>query len=92
LGCFCTPCLYGRVMAREENPSLSDFSYCNGPCVLWVVAAHCSLASVLQFVHRDDMRKKYNIRGSTFGDLCTSCCCGCLSLIQEEKEIIHRNK
>jgi len=59
---------------------------------LWVVAAHCGLAGVLQFVHRNDIRKKYKIHGSIFGDFCASCCCGCIALIQEEKEIIHRQK
>ncbi len=59
---------------------------------MWCVAAHFGLAGVLQFIHRNDTRKKYNIHGSIVGDFCASYCCGCLALIQEEKEVVFRQK
>jgi len=59
---------------------------------LWVLAAHFGLAGVLQFFHRNDIRKKYSIYGSVYGDFCASCCCACFALAQEEKEIVFRQK
>jgi Cys-rich protein (TIGR01571 family) len=41
---------------------------------------------------RADLRKKYNLQGDFVTDLLTSCCCGCCSLIQQDKEAEFREK
>ena len=43
-------------------------------------------------VQRADIRKKYNLQGDCVTDLLTTCCCGCCSLIQEDKEAEFREK
>lgn len=37
-------------------------------------------------MQRADIRRKYNLKGDCITDLFLSCCCGCCSLIQQEKE------
>ncbi|RMZ85366.1 hypothetical protein DV737_g805, partial [Chaetothyriales sp. CBS 132003] len=41
---------------------------------------------------RIDIRNKYNLQGSFVTDLLTSCCCGCCSIIQQDKEAAVREK
>jgi len=43
-----------------------------------------------QFLKRQEVRAKYNIRGDTVTDALFSCFCGCCSIIQDEKEVIAR--
>ena len=44
------------------------------------------------FFQRVDIRKKYNLQGDCITDLLKSCCCGCCSLIQQDKEAEFREK
>lgn len=41
---------------------------------------------------RADIRRKYNLQGNFITDLFTTCCCGCCSLIQQDKEAELREK
>ena len=41
-------------------------------------------------MQRAEVRAKYNLQGSCLEDLACSICCGCCSLIQQEKEAEHR--
>lgn len=39
---------------------------------------------------RADIRKKYHLQGDFVTDLVTACCCGCCSLVQQDKEVEYR--
>lgn len=39
---------------------------------------------------RADIRKKYQLQGDFVTDLFFACCCGCCSLVQQDKEVEHR--
>jgi PLAC8 family len=41
-------------------------------------------------MQRAEVRKKYNLQGSCIEDILLSCCCGCCSLIQQDKEAEYR--
>jgi len=43
-------------------------------------------------MQRADVRRKYNLAGNCLTDLALSCCCGCCSIIQQEKESELREK
>ena len=45
---------------------------------------------VFQMIKREEFRGRFNLEGSTAGDCCGAYCCGCCSLIQEEKEALLR--
>lgn len=39
---------------------------------------------------RAEIRKRFGLQGDFVTDLLTSCCCGCCSLVQQEKEVEQR--
>lgn len=41
-------------------------------------------------MQRQEVREKYRLQGSCLSDLAISCCCGCCSLVQQDKEVEHR--
>lgn len=41
---------------------------------------------------RADIRKKYRLQGDFVTDLFTACCCGCCSLVQQDKEVEYREE
>ena len=59
-------------------------------CFAWYCLACIGGNAILQFINRGEMRRKYGIDGSGFGDFCGACCCTCCQLIQENKESIVR--
>ncbi|KAL1989146.1 hypothetical protein VTN96DRAFT_3693 [Rasamsonia emersonii] len=86
-GCFCPCCLFGKTQARLEDPSLRNFSHCNGDCCLFAALSFCGIQWILQTIRRGEMRDRFGI---TEGNCCTDCmasfCCPCCALIQQEKE------
>jgi hypothetical protein len=43
-------------------------------------------------MQRADVRRKYDLQGSCISDAAISCCCGCCSLVQQDKEAEYREK
>lgn len=41
-------------------------------------------------MQRADLRAKHNLGGSCLVDIATACCCGCCSVIQQDKEAEYR--
>ena len=56
--------------------------FCGAMCV--------GLAIIPMAMQRSDVREKYHLQGSCLDDILLSCCCGCCTLIQNEKESAHR--
>lgn len=44
----------------------------------------------LQFIKRGELREQYGIKGDQLTDCLYSACCHCCVLIQQDKEIVHR--
>jgi Cys-rich protein (TIGR01571 family) len=55
-------------------------------CLLFCMSQSFCAHAILIAIQRRDVRRTYNIKGSSIGDCCKSCCCPCCSLIQSEKE------
>ncbi|POY75068.1 hypothetical protein BMF94_2044 [Rhodotorula taiwanensis] len=78
------PCMgYSRYKSRLEALQQTgaplpadDVPNCAAPGVLYL-AVHClsGFGFIFDFMARTDIRKRYNIDGSAFGDCCTACCC-----------------
>lgn len=51
------------------------------------VVALTHTAHRVQLRTREELRERYNIRGGTFGDCLSSCCCRPCTLTQERREI-----
>lgn len=61
-------------------------------CLMMAASACVGLHWIPMIFQRADIRRKYNLQGNFVTDLFTSCCCGCCSLIQQDKEAEVREK
>ncbi|EKM76902.1 hypothetical protein AGABI1DRAFT_44341 [Agaricus bisporus var. burnettii JB137-S8] len=93
---WCCPCIvYASNKQRLEHLERNGApdpehggGCCSGPCCLHASILLCFGAGfVLQFLHRGDTRKRYNIKGGMCGDCCTSFWCSPCDLTQEHQEI-----
>ena len=41
-------------------------------------------------MQRADIRDKFHLEGNCLSDLAISCCCGCCTLVQQDKEVAYR--
>ncbi|RPA91619.1 PLAC8-domain-containing protein [Choiromyces venosus 120613-1] len=96
IGC-CIPGLsYSQTDYRlRTNPStLEGHEPVNitsvGACGLFYVCG--CVGFVLPFLHRQQIRQRYNIAGGSLGDCCVTYWCPACSLIQNEKEVILRER
>jgi Cys-rich protein (TIGR01571 family) len=74
--------------AQPATLILADLPW--NQCLAWYALSCIGGACILQFLNRGSTREKYGIRGGSCGDFCTSWCCICCALVQEEKESIVR--
>ncbi|KAJ9660355.1 hypothetical protein H2201_006936 [Coniosporium apollinis] len=91
----CCPCItFGKTYHRmNKDSTMKGYSPINMTCLLFCIGQQLLCVPLLfATMQRGDLRKKHNIAGSTFGDICTSCCCMCCSLVQTEKESEYRAK
>ncbi|KAI9848789.1 MAG: hypothetical protein M1838_000370 [Thelocarpon superellum] len=89
--CFlscCCPCIqFGKTQHRLEDPSMTGYNAFNGNCLGFCALAYCGgLHWVFMIIKRGEMRQKFNLDGSTGGDIVRALCCACCELVQEEKE------
>jgi len=91
-GTFCSCFVYGKTKARLRDPTLAGYERINNDCLIFVASSLCCGwgPMIFQFLKRQEVRAKYNIRGDTVTDGLFSCFCGCCSIIQDEKEVIAR--
>ncbi|KAK6506701.1 hypothetical protein TWF481_005160 [Arthrobotrys musiformis] len=87
LTCWC-PCItYGKIHHRLRNNDMSNYSSCNGSCWGFCgLMCLCGVQWVMGMMQRGEIRQRYNLEGSGFGDCCRHFWCGCCVLIQEDRE------
>ncbi|RYO74287.1 hypothetical protein DL766_007016 [Monosporascus sp. MC13-8B] len=89
---WCLPCVtFGKTHHRlRENGNLDGYEPINTSCLLFCGSGCFGLHWIPMSMQRADVRKKYNLEGSCLLDIAASCCCGCCSLVQQDKEAAHR--
>ncbi|EXJ72048.1 uncharacterized protein A1O5_04551 [Cladophialophora psammophila CBS 110553] len=95
--CFitcCVPCVtFGKTHHRSrKHGNMEGYNFINASCLMFTGFSCFGLHFIPMMFQRADIRKKYNLQGDCVGDLLTSCCCGCCSLIQQDKEAEFREK
>lgn len=88
----CSPCLFGRthaVFRRQPNEPYSDKEWCGGPCVGYYCLGYFTGIGhlVWQALRRGEIRRAYNLEGSTVKDWAISCCCCPCGMAQEDIEV-----
>ncbi|CAI6081999.1 unnamed protein product [Clonostachys chloroleuca] len=88
LGSF-APCLIvGRTASRLQDPTLQSPDMCNGDCMI-----HAGLSLlfgsgwIYTMIKRGDIRQRFGIPGSGWGDCCTAFWCQCCQIIQADNEV-----
>ncbi|KAK6362274.1 hypothetical protein TWF730_005970 [Orbilia blumenaviensis] len=85
---FWCPCItYGKIQHRLRNNDMSNYSNCNGHCWGFCgLMCLCGVQWVMGMMQRGEIRQRYNVEGSGFGDCCRHFWCECCVLIQEDRE------
>ncbi|PWY78025.1 hypothetical protein BO94DRAFT_603756 [Aspergillus sclerotioniger CBS 115572] len=59
----CIPGLtFGKMQARLRNPTLENYSSCNGECAIFTLRTFTWTQWLLQTIQRGKLRQKYGIR------------------------------
>jgi len=89
---WCLPCVtFGKTHHRiHKNGNLEGYEPVNTSCLLLCGSAFVGLSCIPLAMQRAEVRNKYNLQGSCLGDIALTLCCGCCSLVQQEKEAAHR--
>ncbi|OAQ66930.1 protein family Cys-rich [Pochonia chlamydosporia 170] len=86
------PCmLHGKTMDRMRDPSLQSHDPLNNECMIWGgIQCFTCCGWLYNMVKRTEIREKYGIQGSGGSDCCTSYCCLCCALVQQDREVALR--
>ncbi|KAG9234656.1 PLAC8 family-domain-containing protein [Amylocarpus encephaloides] len=89
---FCPCFTYGKTMHRIRDPSMQGYERINNDCLMWYGASCFHLNWLLTFMNRSEIRAANNIRGDHLTDCLFSAFCGCCTLIQQEKEVLAKQR
>ena len=89
--CF-VPCVtFGKTHHRmRKDANLAGYEPINTSCLMLCATGCVGLSCIPVAMQRADQRQKYGLQGDCISDLLISCCCGCCSVIQSEKEAEYR--
>ncbi|KAH8726213.1 PLAC8 family-domain-containing protein [Phaeosphaeriaceae sp. PMI808] len=84
----CLPCVtFGKTHHRlENNGDMTTYEPINTSCILFYLSTCFGAHFILQSIQLAELREKHGLEGGCIPDLIKSCCCGCCTLIQAEKE------
>ncbi|TPX15329.1 uncharacterized protein E0L32_004606 [Thyridium curvatum] len=101
--CDCSPCencllgtflpclLLGRTAERMRDPTMQNYESINTDCMLMCgISYFTGCGWIYAMMKRSEIRERFGIDGSGFGDCCTTYWCPCCALIQQEKEVVAR--
>ncbi|KAA8912908.1 PLAC8 family-domain-containing protein [Sphaerosporella brunnea] len=91
LGYWCPCILYSRTYHRLKTAPKSNIERhhsCNIHCGIFCLLAPVSF--VLTTLQRSRIRENYRIEGSVASDCVKAYCCSCCVLIQDDREVRHR--
>jgi len=91
MGYWCPCMLYSRTYHRLKtvpNSNLNEFSGCNAHCAIFCIVSPVSW--VLTMLQRTRIRENYRLQGSAFSDCCKAYCCVMCTLVQDDREVAHR--
>ncbi|KLU86641.1 hypothetical protein MAPG_05653 [Magnaporthiopsis poae ATCC 64411] len=93
-GCMlatCLPCiLVGKTSERLVDPSLSKYEVFNPECLIMGGITYIGLGFVYAMIKRMEIRERFGIKGSGFGDFCASYWCACCVVLQNDNEVRSR--
>ncbi|KAI5925186.1 PLAC8-domain-containing protein [Camillea tinctor] len=100
--CDCTPCgscilgffapclLVGRASSRLHDPNNPSPDYFNGDCLIHGGLTLLTSGWIFSMIKRTEIRERFGIPGSGWGDCCTAFWCQCCQVIQSDNEVNSR--
>ncbi|KAI4595814.1 hypothetical protein KJ359_006451 [Pestalotiopsis sp. 9143b] len=86
---FCIPCLLvGQTSERLRDPTMQTAEDLNSDCLIH--GGLCFFTGfhwVYTMLKRTEIRERFGIPGSGFGDCCTAFWCHCCAVIQQDNEV-----
>ncbi|KAF1349257.1 PLAC8-domain-containing protein [Lizonia empirigonia] len=93
LSWWCPCIIYGRTRHRmKTRGDMSKYSCCNTSCAIFSGMACAGLSWILPLMNRGEVRDTYNLTGNGCKDCLCACCCAPCDLIQQDKEVEHREE
>ncbi|CAA7268707.1 unnamed protein product [Cyclocybe aegerita] len=94
LACWC-PCLaHAQNRRRLDHLNATgmpdpnrDRIVAGDSLVYAIIEVACDMGWILQIATRNNIRQRYNIRGSAMGDCCAPFCCQACDLVQGSREL-----
>jgi Cys-rich protein (TIGR01571 family) len=81
----------GRTASRLRDPSDLSPEAFNGDCAIHgVLTLFFGSGWIYSMIKRGDIRERFNIPGSGFGDCCAAFWCQCCQVIQSDNEVKKR--
>ncbi|KAI1868539.1 uncharacterized protein JN550_006455 [Neoarthrinium moseri] len=86
---FCVPCiLVGRTTERLRDPTMQTAESMNNDCLIhgglcFFTGCHW----IYTMLKRGEIRERFGIPGSGFGDCCVTYWCHCCAVIQQDNEV-----
>ncbi|KAI1503783.1 PLAC8 family-domain-containing protein [Biscogniauxia marginata] len=86
---WCLPCiLVGQTSERIRDPSMQNADLLNSDCLIHgAITCFTGCGWIYGLLKRGEIRERYDIKGSGFGDCCVSYWCPCCALIQQDNEV-----
>ncbi|RYO86787.1 hypothetical protein DL763_006577 [Monosporascus cannonballus] len=91
---WCVPCiLVGQTSERIRDPSMQNADLLNSDCLIHgALTFFTGCGWIYAMLKRGEIRERYNIQGSGFNDCCVSYWCACCAVIQQDNEVIIRQR
>ncbi|OTA56520.1 PLAC8-domain-containing protein [Hypoxylon sp. EC38] len=91
---FCLPCiLLGQTSERIRDPTMQTADMMNSDCMIYtLISCFTGCGWIYALMKRDEIRKRYQIQGSSTSDCCVSYWCPCCALIQQDNEVLIRQR
>ncbi|KAH6621734.1 PLAC8 family-domain-containing protein [Boeremia exigua] len=88
---WCPCVVYGRTRHRmKANGNMNTYSCCNTSCAAFAGMGIVGLSWILPLLNRGEVRAEYGLNGNGCKDCLCACCCAPCDLLQQEKEVEHR--
>lgn len=91
---WCLPCLLlGQTSERIRDPSMQSADNLNSDCLIHGgLTCFTGCGWIYAMIKRGEIRERYGIKGSGCDDCCVSFWCSCCALIQQDNEVLIRQK
>lgn len=87
---YCAILVVGRTSSRLQDPTSRSPEAFNGDCAIHGFLTLIGSGWIYSMIKRTEIRERFGIPGSGFGDCCAAFWCQCCQVIQADNEVNKR--